>query len=59
MITNIQSKRIPFGKVATDDSQAVAKFQGEDILPQGRIEDQDKSSYFSLSSHHSLRQNTN
>lgn len=37
---------------------AVAKLQGEDLLPQGR-EDQDKSSYFSLSSHHSLRRNTN
>lgn len=38
---------------------AVAKLQGEDLLPQGRVEDQDKSSYFSLSSHHSLRRNTN
>ena len=43
----------------TAGGRAVAKLQGEDLLPQGRVEDQDKSSYFSLSSHHSLRPNTN
>lgn len=37
----------------------VAKLQGEDLLPRGRVGDQDKFSYFSLSSHHSLRRNTN
>ncbi len=43
----------------TTGGHAVAKLQGEDLLPQGRVEDQDKSSYFSLSSHHTLRRNTN
>lgn len=48
-----------FVKTVTDDIQAVAKIQGDDTHPQGRVEDQDKSSYFSASSHHSLRRNTN
>lgn len=44
---------------AMDGGRAVSKLQGEDTLPQGGIEDQDKSSYFSLSSHHAARPNTN
>lgn len=59
IIVIIQLKCILFVKIVTDDGRAVAKLQGEDALPRGRRRDQDKSPYFSLSSHHSLRRNTN
>lgn len=59
IIVIIQPKCIQFGKIVTDDGRAAAKLQGEDALPQGSRGDQDKSPYFSLSSHHTLRRNTN
>lgn len=59
IIVIIQPKCLLFVRIVMDDSQAVAKLQGEDILTQGRAEHQDKSPYFSLSSHHRLRRNTN
>lgn len=37
----------------------VFELDGEDFFPEGIVEDQDKFSYFFLSSHHSQRRNTN